>query len=120
MNDVSLKLALALGITLLTVACASEPQAAADAGADAAAAGTTTLAANDENKLECRNERVTGSNLPRKVCRTVATWAALQRAERRMSDEYTRQASQAAGRVDERNGGPVSPTAVGILPPGGV
>jgi hypothetical protein len=123
-NEISLKLALALGVSLLTVACAAtDPQADATS-ADAAAAGTTTLAANeaaaaDENKVECRNQPVTGSNLPRRVCRSVATWNALTRAERRMATEYSRQASEASGRVSEGNGGPVSPTATGVLGPGG-
>jgi hypothetical protein len=118
-NEVSLKLALALGITVLAVACATEPEATA-ASADAATGTTTTLAANeasaeDDTRVECRRVAVTGSNLPRRVCRTVATWGALARAERRMTDEYSRQTNEAGARVNEGNGGPVTPTAVGPL-----
>jgi hypothetical protein len=89
----------ALGVVLLTVACAGTPanqQAAAPAAAaDAATAANTTVAAADTSQeRECRSVKVTGTNFPKRVCESKAYWNAKARAERRISDEFGRQTNE--------------------------
>ena len=89
--NVAPRVVLALAATLLTVACATEPQLDADGNPIA-----TNLSATGE-PLICRNEQVTGTNFRERVCLTNEGWKALQRAERRVATEFSRQASERSG-----------------------
>ena len=88
---------LALAMTLLIAACASEPaaqQATTAAANPAAAAGPAVAAADPGQEMECRSIKVTGTNFPRRICETRSYWNAMGRAERRISDEFGRQSSE--------------------------
>lgn len=52
------------------------------------------LAANSE--LDCRKYQVTGTNLPKQVCRTKEAWDRIERVERQVVDEYGRQSRENA------------------------
>jgi len=93
------KLALACGLAVTLMACASNPQSpapvAAPAGASAApAAGTsntTAQAAPAKPKLVCEEQKPLGSLLPQRICMTPEEAAARKKAAqdkvRQMQDQ---------------------------------
>ena len=74
-------LACVFGITLLAGGCNSE------------SVKDTSLASNDSGRV-CREIEVTGSHFKKRICRSAATWEAIDRAEREGADDYTRQSSE--------------------------
>jgi hypothetical protein len=102
------KFALALGITALMTACASQssvPETAEDAVA-ALEAGNV-VAANQEGgegdeEVVCRSEVRTGTNFKRRVCRTVAEWNARSAAQRSVVEQRAQNERGQAG-VDSLN-----------------
>jgi len=97
------QLALALALSAMITACASQ-DTNTEAGAQAAASETAAPAtantlAENEAPLICRREQVTGTNFRERVCLTSEGWKALQRSERRTATEYSRQTSEAAGQA---------------------
>jgi hypothetical protein len=87
---------LALGFVLLTAACATEPanQQETAAAAASTSANPVVAAVDPSQERECRSVKVTGTNFPKRVCESKAYWNAKARAERRISDEFGRQASE--------------------------
>jgi len=53
-----------------------------------------TSAEEDKNKVVCRNVKVSGTRLPRRVCRTIAEEEALAERSQRILREEQRRASQ--------------------------
>jgi hypothetical protein len=104
MKEVLPKFVLALGVTLLTVACATQPAATADTAGQAvtapqlapAAAAPNAVASAEEPAKLCRSMQVTGTNFRERVCRTADEWNAIQRSERRAVQEFSRQSSENA------------------------
>lgn len=70
--------------------------------------------ANNEQQV-CREIEITGSRFKRKICRTAATWNAIDSAERRGTDEYTRELNERStispdgGGVDSSGGRSMGP-----------
>ena len=102
------KFALALGVTLLMTACASQPTVPETAeDAVAALEAGNVVAANTEGgegdeEVVCRSEIRTGTNFKRRVCRTVAEWNARSAAERGVVEERAENERDQAG-VDSLN-----------------
>lgn len=80
------KLCAAVGITLLAAACATEPATQFDAAGNAVAATS-----NPQDEMECRTMKSTGTNMPRRVCRSKRVWDAISGNERETADEFGRQ-----------------------------
>lgn len=102
------KFLLMLGALLVLSGCTTAPpESAGTAAADSDAAGSTDSATtqqaaagrqNDESNLVCRNERVIGSRLPRRICATQRDWDAIREG----SQETTRDAQRMpTGAVEE-------------------
>lgn len=72
----------------LLAACAASP------------AGEGNQMAGADDARECRNYTVTGSNLPRRVCRDKAEWEEIDAAQRRTADEYGRQTRENSALVE--------------------
>lgn len=104
------KFALALGITALMAACASQPTVPETAeDAVAALEAGNVVAANQEGgegdeEVVCRNEIRTGTNFRRRVCRTVAEWNARSAAQREVVEQRAENERDQEG-VDNANGG---------------
>jgi hypothetical protein len=83
-------LTIALGLTLLGAACASESD-------------NQQVSANGVAPAEeiCRSEAVTGSNFKRRVCLTAAEWANLDNKERAGAEEFGRQTRENSAGVAE-------------------
>ena len=89
---------LAAPLALLALSCAGPALAAADGDPHAghpteraAEAGAT----GDKERKVCRMETRTGSNMPRRVCRTVAQMEADQRAAEQFRDRQNRTGTSA-------------------------
>ncbi len=102
------KFALALGVTLLMTACASQP-VVPETAEDAVAAleAGNVVAANQEGgegdeEVICRSEVRTGTNFKRRICRTVAEWNARSAAQRSVVEERADNERDQAG-VDSLN-----------------
>ena len=52
------------------------------------------IVVEDKNKVVCRNVKVSGTRLPRRVCRTIAEEEALAERSQRILREEQRRASQ--------------------------
>lgn len=85
----------------LLAGCASSPTtgevAAEEASVASEAASTVAANADDKQRMRCVTERVTGSNLPKRICMTVAEWDALREA----SQEVGRGLQAPRGILDE-------------------
>jgi hypothetical protein len=80
---------------LLAISCTAPAFAAADPHAGhtaerAAEAPAVAEAPEDKERKVCRMEKETGSNFPRRVCRTVAQMEADQRAAEQFRDRQNR------------------------------
>ena len=53
-----------------------------------------TIVIEDKNKVVCRNVKVSGTRLPRRVCRTIAEEEALAERSQRILREEQRRATQ--------------------------
>lgn len=66
----------------LLAGCASSPGSVAPDASKAATAqsaqATGVAATADKQRVRCVNERVTGSHLPQRTCRTIAEWDRLK------------------------------------------
>jgi hypothetical protein len=104
------KFALALGITALMTACASQPTVPETAeDAVAALEAGNVVAANEEGgegdeEVVCRSEIRTGTNFRRRTCRTVAEWNARSAAQRAVVEQRAENERDQEG-VDNANGG---------------
>lgn len=79
-----MKLVYAAAFAALLSACASTPSPQANAAPDG------------EHRV-CRSERVIGSNMPVRTCRTAAEWAALDGANQQNAEQIGRDMRQNNG-----------------------
>ncbi|MCP5144779.1 MAG: hypothetical protein H6978_08140 [Gammaproteobacteria bacterium] len=64
-------------------------------------ANTSNMVASADNNQECRTVARTGSNLPRKICRSKEMWEAIDNIERRNAEDYTQQIRSNAASMDQ-------------------
>ena len=83
---------LIISIFLITLGCASIPES--ERNTDFENENKKTAVMEDKNKVVCRNIKVSGTRLPRRVCRTIAEEEALAEKSQRILREEQRRASQ--------------------------
>ena len=83
---------LIISIFLVVLGCVSTPQSKKNI--DFENEYKKTAVAEDKNKVVCRNVKVSGTRLPRRVCRTIAEEEALAEKSQRILREEQRRASQ--------------------------
>jgi len=77
---------------LIVLGCASIPES--ERNTDFENENKKTAVVEDKNKVVCRNIKVSGTRLPRRVCRTIAEEEALAEKSQRILREEQRRASQ--------------------------
>ena len=77
---------------LVVLGCVSTPQSKKNI--DFENESKKTAVAEDKNKVVCRNVKVSGTRLPRRVCRTIAEEEALAERSQRILREEQRRATQ--------------------------
>ena len=77
---------------LVVLGCVSTPQSKKNI--DFENENKKTAVAEDKNKVVCRNVKVSGTRLPRRVCRTIAEEEALAERSQRILREEQRRATQ--------------------------
>ena len=77
---------------LLVLGCASVSES--EKNIDLANNKKQAIVEEDKNKVVCRNVKVSGTRLPRRVCRTIAEEEALAERSQRILREEQRRASQ--------------------------
>ena len=77
---------------LLVLGCASIPES--EKNIDLANNKKQAIVEEDKNKVVCRNVKVSGTRLPRRVCRTIAEEEALAEKSQRILREEQRRATQ--------------------------
>ena len=77
---------------LLVLGCASISES--EKNIDLANNKKQAIVEEDKNKVVCRNVKVSGTRLPRRVCRTIAEEEALAERSQRILREEQRRASQ--------------------------
>ena len=83
---------LMISMFLVVLGCVSTPQSKKNI--DFENENKKTAVAEDKNKVVCRNVKVSGTRLPRKVCRTIAEEEALAERSQRILREEQRRATQ--------------------------
>jgi starvation-inducible outer membrane lipoprotein len=83
---------LMISMFLVVLGCVSTPQSKKNI--DFENENKKTAVAEDKNKVVCRNVKVSGTRLPRKVCRTIAEVEALAERSQRILREEQRRATQ--------------------------
>ena len=81
-----------ISIFLTTLGCASIPES--EINSDFENEDKKTEVVEDKNKVVCRNVKVSGTRLPRRICRTIAEEEALAEKSQRILREEQRRASQ--------------------------
>ena len=77
---------------LLVLGCASISES--EKNIDLANNKKQAIVEEDKNKVVCRNVKVSGTRLPRRVCRTIAEEEALAEKSQRVLREEQRRATQ--------------------------
>ena len=77
---------------LLVLGCASISES--EKNIDLANNKKQAIVEEDKNKVVCRNVKVSGTRLPRRVCRTIAEEEALAEKSQRILREEQRRATQ--------------------------
>ena len=83
---------LMISMFLVVLGCVSTPQSKKNI--DFENENKKTAVAEDKNKVVCRNVKVSGTRLPRRVCRTIAEEEALAERSQRILREEQRRATQ--------------------------
>ena len=83
---------LIISMFLIVLGCASIPES--ERNTDFENENKKTAVVEDKNKVVCRNIKVSGTRLPRRVCRTIAEEEALAEKSQRILREEQRRASQ--------------------------
>lgn len=86
----------AAGGLLALAACATPPQPAAD--------GTVLAAAEDEEKLICKERKQIGSIIPRRLCMTQEDWDDVRGLSQEQTGEVQRRSLTSCA-IDNCNGG---------------
>tara|TARA_B100001013_G_scaffold204620_1_gene124064 strand:- start:618 stop:896 length:279 start_codon:yes stop_codon:yes gene_type:complete len=81
-----------ISIFLTTLGCASIPES--EINSDFENEDKKTEVVEDKNKVVCRNVKVSGTRLPRRICRTIAEEEALAEKSQRILREEQRRARQ--------------------------
>ena len=81
-----------ISMFLVVLGCVSTPQSKKNI--DFENENKKITVAEDKNKVVCRNVKVSGTRLPRKVCRTIAEEEALAERSQRILREEQRRATQ--------------------------
>ena len=81
-----------ISMFLVVLGCVSTPQSKKNI--DFENENKKTAVAEDKNKVVCRNVKVSGTRLPRRVCRTIAEEEALAERSQRILREEQRRATQ--------------------------
>ena len=77
---------------LVVLGCVSTPQSKKNI--DFENENKKITVAEDKNKVVCRNVKVSGTRLPRRICRTIAEEEALAERSQRILREEQRRATQ--------------------------
>ena len=83
---------LMISMFLVVLGCVSTPQSKKNI--DFENENKKTAVAEDKNKVVCRNVKVSGTRLPRRICRTIAEEEALAERSQRILREEQRRATQ--------------------------
>ena len=83
---------LMISMFLVVLGCVSTPQSKKNI--DFENENKKITVAEDKNKVVCRNVKVSGTRLPRRVCRTIAEEEALAERSQRILREEQRRATQ--------------------------
>lgn len=109
--NTSIQLVCVIVITLLTTSCATVPTKQTTS-TDTTANSLTTkeksdneTTANSLQDLECRTVQVTGSRFTRKICEFKEVWAAIDKENRKESDEFVSEITRQSGINPEGGGG---------------
>ena len=101
--NTSIPLVCVIVITLLTTSCATVPTKQTTS-TDTTANSLTTkeksdneTTANRLQELECRTVQVTGSRFTRKICEFKEVWAAIDKENRKESDEFVSEITRQSG-----------------------
>ena len=92
--NTSIPLVCVIVITLLTTSCATVPTKQTTSTDTAANSLTTKEKSDNETtadilqELECRTVEVTGTRFTRKICEFKEVWAAIDKENRKESDEF--------------------------------
>ena len=109
--NTSIPLVCVIVITLLTTSCATVPTKQTASTDTAANSLTTKVKADDETaadmlqQLECRTVSVPGSRFTKKVCEYKEVWAAIDKKNKKASDEFVGEITKNSGVVYEDSGG---------------
>ena len=100
-------LACVLGITLLTVACNTQPTR--QSSVTGAANQSNDKIASNEKKLVCHDEERTGTRFKSRICKYQTEWDAIEKAEIKGSEEYTRKTNERSAATSGSGPGGDSP-----------
>jgi hypothetical protein len=103
-------LGLAIAISLLTTACATEP---ATQAASASTATNAKVAQGD--KQVCRSEKVTGTNFPKRICFTAEAWAEIDKKQHGDAYDYTDKVFEGGAVSNAKNCGAAGANGAGCL-----
>ena len=98
-------------ITLLTTSCATVPTKQTASTDTAANSLTTKVKADDETaanmlqELECRTVSVPGSRFTKKICEYKEVWAAIDKKNKKASDEFVGEITRNSGLIDPEGKG---------------
>jgi hypothetical protein len=109
--NTSMPLVCVIAITLWTTSCATVPTKQTTS-TDTTANSLTTkeksdneTTANTLQELECRTVEVTGTRFKRKICEYKETWAAIDKKNRKESDELVSGITEQSGLIDPEGKG---------------
>jgi hypothetical protein len=97
-------------ITLLTASCATAPTKQITSTDTTANSLATKEKSDNETtadilqELECRTVEVTGSRFTKKICETKEVWAAIDKKNKKESDEFVGELTRQSGVVYEDAG----------------
>jgi biotin-(acetyl-CoA carboxylase) ligase len=115
--NTSIPLVCVIVITLLTASCATVPTKQTKSTDTTANSLTTKEKSDNETtadilqEIECRTVQVTGSRFTRKICEYKEVWAAIDKENKKESDEFVRGITEQSGLID--------PEGKGVGGPGG-
>jgi len=109
--NTSMSLVCVIVITLLTTSCATVPTKQTTSTDTTANSLTTKEKSDNETtanilqELECRTVKVTGTRFTRKICEYKETWAAIDKKNRKESDEFVGEITRNSSLIDPEGKG---------------
>jgi len=104
--NTSMPLVCVIVITLLTTSCATVPTKQTTSTDTTANSLTTKEKSDNETtanilqKLECRDVEITGTRFKRTICEFKETWAAIDKENRKETDEFVREITEQSGIIN--------------------